>query len=72
MARLIKKAEVIVKKLSDEYKIGEKASWKKLFHDGRSYENYEYVGEIVKINRSTLDIKLQNGDIYRVHRNELV
>ncbi len=45
MARLIKKAEVIVKKLSDEYKIGEKASWKKLFHDGRLYENYEYVGE---------------------------
>jgi ribosomal protein L21E len=73
MARLIKKAEikVIVKKLTDEYEVGETVSWNKTFHDGRSYETHEYIGEIVKINRSTVDVKIKCGDIYRVHRDEL-
>jgi hypothetical protein len=73
MARLIKKAEVkvITKKLSDKYKIGETVSWSELFHDGRSYKDYEYVGEIVKINRLTVDVKVEWGDIYRVYSTEL-
>ena len=73
MARLIKKAEnkVTTKKLSDKYEIGETVSWSELFHDSRSYTDYEYIGEIVKINRSTVDVKIECGDIYRVHSTEL-
>jgi hypothetical protein len=73
MARLIKKAEVkvVVKKLSDMYEIGEVVSWSKTVHDGRSYDSWEEVGDIIKINRSTVDVKISNGDIYRVHKDEL-
>jgi hypothetical protein len=73
MARLIKKAEVkvIVEKLSDKYEVGETVSWIKMFHDGRSYTDHKYIGKIVKINRSTVDVEIKCGDIYRVHSTEL-
>jgi hypothetical protein len=73
MARLIKKAEVkvIVEKLSDKYEVGEMVSWVKMFHDGRSYTDHKYIGKIVKINRSTVDVEIKCGDIYRVHSTEL-
>lgn len=71
MARLIKKAEVkvIVKKLSDIYEMGETVSFDKVLPD-RS-ESVEVIGDIVKINKSTVDVKIYGGDIYRVHRDEL-
>jgi hypothetical protein len=71
--RLIKKAKVkvIVEKLSDKYEVGETVSWVKRSHDGRSYTDHEYIGKIVKINRSTVDVEIKCGDIYRVYSTEL-
>ena len=72
MAKLIKKSESKVKKLSEIYKVGEKVKWSEIIFDGRGYDKFEWTGNIVKINRSTVDVEISNGDIYRVHRDELV
>ena len=63
--------DLVYSDIKNEYEIGETVSWSELFHDGRSYTDYEYIGEIVKINRSTVDVKIKCGDIYRVHSTEL-
>jgi len=73
MAKLIKKSEVkvTVKKLSEMYNVGEIVKWCNVVFDGRGYNRNKHEGKIIKINRSTVDVVIENGDIYRVHRDEI-
>ena len=73
MAKLIKKSEVKspVKKLSEIYNVGETVKWCNVLFDGRGYNRNKHEGNIIKINRSTVDVMIENGDIYRVHMDEL-
>jgi hypothetical protein len=65
MIKLIKKVDQPKK----EFMIGSTASFSQSFHDGRSYEVITKTGLIVKINRVTVDIQLENGSIYRVSKD---
>ena len=66
MARLIKKAEV--KEVI--FNIGDKIYFTKFRHDGRVGYNDRYEGTIVKVNRVTVDMETQNGNVYRVEKRE--
>ena len=63
MAKLIKKAE----KKQVVFNIGD---FSKYFHDGRSYENIEHHGEVVKVNRVSVDMKDIKGNIWRLGKDE--
>lgn len=66
MAKLIKKAE----KKQVVFNIGDKIYFSKCFHDGRSYENIEHHGEVVKVNRVSVDMKDIKGNIWRLGKDE--
>ena len=72
MAKLLRKAVVEIKKLNEIYNMGDIVKWRESFHDGRSYEIFNYVGEIIQINKVTVDVKISNGNIYRVNQEELM
>ena len=71
MATLIKKA-VVPKILFHKYKIGEVVKWSKQFHDGRSYETWNYSGEIIRINPKTVTVNDSVGNIWRVEYKEII
>ena len=66
MAKLIKKAE----KKQVVFNIGDKIYFSKCFHDGRSYKNIEHHGEVVKVNRVSVDMKDIKGNIWRLGKDE--
>ena len=66
MAKLIKKAE----KEQVVFNVGDKIYFNQYFHDGRSYENIEHHGEIVKVNRVSVDMKDEKGNIWRLDKDE--
>jgi hypothetical protein len=69
MATLIKKA---VKKVEErKFEIGEVIEWSESFHDGRSYETFRYSGEIIRINRTTVTVEDNSGNIWRVKYQEI-
>jgi hypothetical protein len=72
MATLIKKA--VAPKVQDirKFEIGEVVKWSKLFHDGRSYETWYYLGEIIRINPKTVTVKDSSGNIWRVEYKEII
>ena len=71
MATLIKKAAVKVQDIR-KFEIGEVVKWSKLFHDGRSYETWYYLGEIIRINPKTVTVKDSSGNIWRVEYKEII
>ena len=71
MATLIKKAAVKVQDIR-KFEIGEVVKWSKLFHDGRSYETWNYSGEIIRINPKTVTVKDSSGNIWRVEYKEII
>ena len=72
MATLSKKAPVV--KIQDirKFKIGEVIKWSKSVHDGRSYETWNYSGEIIRINPKTVTVKDSRGNIWRVEYKEII
>jgi hypothetical protein len=68
MATLIKKAAV--KEVT--FNVGDKMFFTKTIHDGRSYYNTQTFGTIIQINKVTVDMETQDGDVYRVRKNEAV
>jgi hypothetical protein len=72
MATLIKKA--VVPKIQDihKFEIGEVVEWSKSFHDGRSYETWNYSGEIIRINPKTVTVEDGSGNIWRVGYKEII
>ena len=71
MATLIKKAAVKVQDIR-KFEIGEVVKWSKLFHDGRSYETWNYSGEIIRINPKTVTVMDSSGNIWRVEYKEII
>ena len=72
MATLIKKA--VAPKIQDihKFEIGEVIKWSKQFHDGRSYETWNYSGEIIRINPKTVTVVDSVGNIWRVEYKEII
>ena len=68
MATLIKKAAV--KEVT--FNVGDKMFFTKTIHDGRSYYNTQTFGTIIQINKVTVDMETQDGDVYRVRKSEAV
>ena len=68
MATLIKKAAV--KEVT--FNVGDKIFFTKTIHDGRSYFNVQTFGTVVQVNKVTVDMETQDGDVWRVRTNEAV
>jgi hypothetical protein len=68
MATLVKRAE---KKVERKFEIGEVIEWSETFHDGRSYETTRYSGEIIRINRTSVTVEDNSGNIWRVKYEEI-
>ena len=68
MATLIKKAAV--KEVT--FNVGDKISFTKMIHDGRSYYNIQKFGTVVQVNKVTVDMETKDGDVWRVRKNEAV
>ena len=66
MARLIRKAAV----KEVVFNIGDKIYFTKFIDDGRMGSNYRYEGTVVKVNRVTVDMETQSGNVYRVEKAE--
>ena len=66
MARLIRKAAV----KEVVFNIGDKIYFTKFSHDGRVGSNDRYEGTVVKVNRVTVDMETQSGNVYRVEKTE--
>jgi hypothetical protein len=52
--------------------IGKVVKWSKQFHDGRSYETWNYSGEIIRINPKTVTVVDSVGNIWRVEYKEII
>jgi ribosomal protein L19 len=70
MIKLIKKGEEKQSKVR-KFEVGETVSFTKMIHDGRSYYDDIYIGNIIKINRLTVDIEMSNGNVYRVSKDKI-
>lgn len=66
MAKLIKKAE----KEQVVFKVGDSIYFTTSTHDGRTYNYKEHHGEIIKVNRVTVDMKDLGGNTWRVDKYE--
>jgi len=67
MAKLIKKAEVKIQ----PFNIGDKVMFYLYWNDGRTSHSSEMDGVVVKVNKVTIDVKLENDDVWRLERHEL-
>jgi hypothetical protein len=63
-----KKAEPTLK---EQFQVGDRITWYKPFFDGRVSEEINYSGTVVKVNRVTLDVVMENGDTVRLDDWEL-
>jgi len=70
MMKVIKKHNE-TKSIKDQFKVGQTITWWISFFDGRSSEIVRYKGDIVKINRITIDVQLENKDIVRLDETEI-
>ena len=68
MATLIKKAAV--KEVT--FNVGDKMFFYNTIHDGRGYSNTQKFGTIIQMNKVTVDMETQDGDVWRVRTNEAV
>ena len=66
--KLIKKAQVEEKQV--EFNVGNKVKIGQYFHDGRIGDWEYFYGNVVKVNKVTIDVEFQNGDVYRVNKTE--
>lgn len=67
MTHIIKQAAKQVR----VFQVGQQVKWTKMFHDGRGYENWDYAGEIVKVNKVTVDVLDAKGNTWRVNKREI-
>lgn len=67
MAKLIKKAEV----KQFKFNVGDKVKFYSHWFDGRISGFDEYSGTVVKVNKVTIDVMVESGDIWRVESHEL-
>lgn len=66
MARLIKKAGVE----EVTFNVGDKMFFNKEIHDARGCYHIKTFGTVVKVNKITVDMETQYGDVYRVEECE--
>ena len=62
MRKLIKKTEEVKR----VFEVGQVVEHVSYFHDGRTYLRDVIKGEVVKVNKVTLDMRVSSGDIIRV------
>jgi ribosomal protein L19 len=63
--KLLKK-KTTNKTINEAFKVGDTAKWNVSSFDGRITEILEYTGTVVKVNRKTVDVERDNGDVYRL------
>lgn len=69
MAKIIKYAD----KDTTQFNLGQTVKWVVRYHDGRSYENTTYTGEIVKVCKVNLQVKSdKTGHIWNVAKTEVI
>ena len=66
MMRLIRKSTKNDKTINEAFKVGDTAKWNVCSFDGRISEILEFAGTVVKVNRKTVDVERDNGDVYRL------
>ena len=64
--RLIRKSTKNDKTIREAFKVGDTAKWNVSSFDGRITEILEFTGTVVKVNRKTVDVERDNGDVYRL------
>jgi hypothetical protein len=64
--RLIRKSTKNDKTIREAFKAGDTAKWNVSSFDGRITEILEFTGTVVKVNRKTVDVERDNGDVYRL------
>ncbi len=52
--------------IKEAFKVGDTAKWNVPSSDGRITEILEYTGTVVKVNRKTVDVERENGNVYRL------
>jgi hypothetical protein len=57
--------------LKEQFQVGTRIVWHKMFFDGRVSERVNYSGVVVKVNRVTVDVIMENGDTVRLDDWEL-
>jgi hypothetical protein len=63
--KLLKK-KTTNKTINEAFKVGDTAKWNVSSFDGRITETLEFTGTVVKVNRKTVDVERDNGDVYRL------
>jgi hypothetical protein len=67
MIKLIKKAEAT----KVQFNLNDKVYFTKSWNDGRVGGSYRVEGTVVKVNRVTVDIETDGGNVYRASKNEV-
>jgi hypothetical protein len=52
--------------IKEAFKVGDTAKWNVSSFDGRITEILEFTGTVVKVNRKTVDVERDNGNVYRL------
>lgn len=72
MTKIIVKAKKNEPSLKETYKIGDRIVWGITHFDGRGYITRNYKGEIVKVNKVTVDTKDDSGNVWRVDVKDII
>jgi len=54
-----------------QFNIGQVVEHESYWHDGRTYVKSVIKGEVIKIHKVNMDIKLENGNVYRVDKKSV-
>jgi hypothetical protein len=69
--KLIKKAQVVKQNLSEKFSVGQQIKVTKGCHDGRGgYDSFQFLYTVEKVNRVTIDIADDEGNVYRFNPKE--
>lgn len=58
--------------LKDRFHVGQRIAWMVNTFDGRHHGRAHYTGDVVKVNRVTVDVVLKNGQQYRLDAQDLI
>jgi len=66
MKLLKTKTAKTTKTIKEAFKVGDTVKWGTTSFDGRVSEWLAFTGTVIKVNRKTVDVERDNGNVYRL------